>query len=129
MGFVVVGLPSFPLRRVPPTLVPHDVLRGRERHRDVHRGRVQQRVQVPPEPLLHHVLQGVKKKNPNPLSIFANPLRDDHKKTQNPPGKRIFEGDNVGAGREGLPPGQAEPQAHANPIFCVGRYFMKHLLH
>ena len=28
----------------------------------------------------------------NPLSISANPLRDDPKKTQNPPGKGLFEG-------------------------------------
>ena len=39
-------------------------------------------------------IQSEKKRSqnpPNPLSIFANPLREDPKKTQNPPRKGLFE--------------------------------------
>ena len=43
------------------------------------------------QPLQLHLVQP-KKKTINPLSIFANPLRDDPKKTRNPPGKGLFEG-------------------------------------
>ena len=39
----------------------------------------------------HPTSSSCKKKTLNPLSISANPLRDDPKKNQNPPGKGLFE--------------------------------------
>jgi hypothetical protein len=52
-----------------------------------------------------------KEANANPLSISANPLRDDPKKTQNPPGKGRFE-----------PNRKKKSIDRGLPEFCVSRF-------